>query len=179
MKGAAGDALLDSYEIERQPIARINNEQSLNNAMKMFDLIVAIHGLDPEKPLSDMLQSPRARRRFRSWLKLLRRKSLTLIVSICKLATATTVRQLLIQLPFLTCQMSDYQPSWDAGAHFPHRWVTHGGVVQPLQGRYRPVLLRRYCMPRFRSVSGAHPNKSADFRVDFQDEDSWQDQTGL
>ena len=49
MKGAAGDALLDSYEIERQPIARVNNEQSLNNAMKLFDLIVAIHGLDPEK----------------------------------------------------------------------------------------------------------------------------------
>ena len=162
MKGAAGDALLDSYEIERQPIARINNEQSLNNAMKMFDLIVAIHGLDPEKTAeryASVAESPEA---FRSWLKLLRRKSLTLIVSICKLATATTARQLLIQLPFLMCWTSLIISPLGMRAHFPHRWVTHDGVVQPLQSLLSPSTFTLLHGPDSGVLAGT-PDKSADF----------------
>ena len=56
LQGAAGEALLDTYEVERQPIALTNNEQSMTNALKLFDLLFLIHGMDPEKTApKDML----------------------------------------------------------------------------------------------------------------------------
>ena len=178
MKGA-GDALLDSYEIERQPIARINNEQSLNNAMKMFDLIVAIHGLDPEKTAERYASVAESRRRFRSWLKLLRRKSLTLIVSICKLATATTVRQLLIQLPFLTCQTSLIISLLGCRCSFSAPLGDTWGVVQPLQSLLSPSTFTLLHGPDSGALAGHTQINQLTFGVDFQDEDSWQNQTGL
>jgi 2,4-dichlorophenol 6-monooxygenase len=180
MKGAAGDALLDSYEIERQPIARINNEQSLNNAMKMFDLIVAIHGLDPEKTAeryASVAESPEAfpelaeavaaqKPHFDSFdLQIGYRYNSEAIVDPAPIPDVSDV--------------SDYQPSWDAGAHFPHRWVTHGGVVQPLQALLSPSTFTLLHGPDSGLLAGHTQINQLTFGVDFQDEDSWQDQTGL
>jgi 2,4-dichlorophenol 6-monooxygenase len=180
MKGAAGDALLDSYEIERQPIARINNEQSLNNAMKMFDLIVAIHGLDPEKTAeryASVAESPEAfpelaeavaaqKPHFDSFdLQIGYRYKSEAIVDPAPIPDVSDV--------------SDYQPSWDAGAHFPHRWVTHGGVVQPLQALLSPSTFTLLHGPDSGALAGHIQINQLTFGVDFKDEDSWQNQTGL
>jgi 2,4-dichlorophenol 6-monooxygenase len=40
--GWASPALLDTYEVERRPVAQNNTDQSLNNAMKMFDVFAAL-----------------------------------------------------------------------------------------------------------------------------------------
>lgn len=39
--GRADEALLDTYETERRPVARYNSEQSLNNALKMLEVLEA------------------------------------------------------------------------------------------------------------------------------------------
>jgi 2-polyprenyl-6-methoxyphenol hydroxylase-like FAD-dependent oxidoreductase len=46
-KGWAAPALLDTYEVERRPVAQNNTDQSLSNAMKMFDVFAAL-GLSPD-----------------------------------------------------------------------------------------------------------------------------------
>jgi 2-polyprenyl-6-methoxyphenol hydroxylase-like FAD-dependent oxidoreductase len=43
----ASAALLDTYEVERKPVAQNNTDQSLSNAMKMFDVFTAL-GLSPD-----------------------------------------------------------------------------------------------------------------------------------
>ncbi|MEG9861038.1 MAG: FAD-dependent monooxygenase [Parvularculales bacterium] len=47
-KGVAGPVLLDSYEAERKPVAETNSAQSLENAMRMIELIGFLLGPDPE-----------------------------------------------------------------------------------------------------------------------------------
>ena len=47
IKGEGGDALLESYATERQPIAQINSHQSLKNSAKLFELFGALYGADP------------------------------------------------------------------------------------------------------------------------------------
>lgn len=46
LRGRADDALLDTYEIERQPVARANCEQSVANYWRIHDVIKAV-GLHP------------------------------------------------------------------------------------------------------------------------------------
>ncbi len=41
LRGSADEALLDTYETERRPVARYNSEQSLNNAVKMLEVLEA------------------------------------------------------------------------------------------------------------------------------------------
>ncbi|MCE9648455.1 MAG: FAD-dependent monooxygenase [Parvibaculum sp.] len=126
LKGEAGDALLDTYEVERRPVALTNCEQSLTNAGKLFDLIGAIYGADPEKTASHyaalaanpggcaaLATAVEAQRpHFDSFnLQLGYRYASAAIVGAPPLAAAADV------------DISDYQPSWEAGAHLPHRWV--------------------------------------------------------
>ena len=52
LKNHAGDGLLDSYQIERQPIAQVNCEQSLMNSMKMglVDEVLGVSSLSQVRP---------------------------------------------------------------------------------------------------------------------------------
>lgn len=128
LKGEAGTALLDTYEIERRPVAQVNCEQSLANAGKLFDLLFALHGTDPartEKHYAAMETAPRPptelaaaveaqRPHFDSFnLQLGYRYASAAIIGAPELTAASDV------------DISKYEPSWDAGAHVPHRWVVH------------------------------------------------------
>lgn len=41
LRGRADETLLDTYETERRPVARYNSEQSLNNALRMLEVLEA------------------------------------------------------------------------------------------------------------------------------------------
>lgn len=56
-KGWAGEAILDSYEAERKPVAEVNSAQSLNNAMKMFELFSYLYGDDPANAAAKFSQA--------------------------------------------------------------------------------------------------------------------------
>jgi 2,4-dichlorophenol 6-monooxygenase len=180
MKGVAGDALLDSYEIERQPIARVNNEQSLNNAMKMFDLIVAIHGVDPEKAAeryASVAESPEA---FPELAEAVAAQKPHFDSLDLQIGYRYNSEAIVDPAPIPdVLDVSDYQPSWDAGAHFPHRWVTHDGIVQPLQSLIPPSTFTLLHGPDSGVLAGHTQINQLTFGVDFKDEDSWQNQTGL
>lgn len=130
LKGEAGDALLDSYETERRPVAIVNSEQSLTNAAKMFDLIAVIHGSEPDKAqaqynalVADIDASEKLataveaqRPHFDSFnLQLGYRYNSSAIMGAATLQTGAET------------DISNYLPSWEAGAHVPHRWVSHAG----------------------------------------------------
>ncbi|MEK9870001.1 MAG: FAD-dependent monooxygenase [Gammaproteobacteria bacterium] len=178
--GEAGDALLDTYETERQPVARNNNDQSLTNAMKIFDLIVALHGTEPERTAGryqSVSDNPGAfpelaeavvaqKPHFDSFdLQLGYRYSSQAIFNPAPIPEITDV--------------SDYQPSWDAGAHFPHRWVKKNGETLPLQSLLSAS--------QFTLLSGPEANPLADdpaydqlgFGADFEDESGWESLTAL
>jgi 2,4-dichlorophenol 6-monooxygenase len=55
-RGTAGEALLDTYETERRPVAAANSDQSLRNAMRMFEVDAALgwSTLAPVDPTVDM-----------------------------------------------------------------------------------------------------------------------------
>lgn len=55
LAGRATDALLDSYELERLPVARHNADQSLTNALRLAELPVAL-GIDVE-PATERLHA--------------------------------------------------------------------------------------------------------------------------
>jgi len=52
IRGKAGTALLDSYECERRPVAQINSDQSVRNAMRMMevDMVLGVSTLAPVDP---------------------------------------------------------------------------------------------------------------------------------
>jgi 2-polyprenyl-6-methoxyphenol hydroxylase-like FAD-dependent oxidoreductase len=63
IRGEAGDALLDTYETERRPVARINLEHSVANFDRMSDLLQVV-GLSLKQ--QERLQAVQASRMFRS-----------------------------------------------------------------------------------------------------------------
>jgi len=57
--------------------------------------------------------------------------------------------------------------------------VTHGGVVQPLQALLSPSTFTLLHGPDSGALAGHIQINQLTFGVDFKDEDSWQNQTGL
>jgi 2-polyprenyl-6-methoxyphenol hydroxylase-like FAD-dependent oxidoreductase len=130
LKGEAGEGLLDTYEAERRPVAQTNSEQSLANASKLFDLLFALHGVDPAEMASryaavaadpgsfaDLAAAVEAQRpHFDSFnLQLGYRYASSAVIDAPALKPAREV------------DISNYEPSWEAGAHLPHRWVMQEG----------------------------------------------------
>ncbi|MDA0959192.1 MAG: FAD-dependent monooxygenase [Proteobacteria bacterium] len=180
MKGVAGDSLLDTYESERQPIARINNEQSLNNAMKMFELIVAVHGLDPDKTAERYASVAKSPNAFPELLDAVAAQKPHFDSFNLQIGYRYNSEAIINPAPVPGVpNVSDYRPSWDAGAHFPHRWVQHKEGTVALQSLLSSTAFTLLHGPESTVLEG-HPHLSQlTFGVDFDDKDSWQNQTGL
>lgn len=149
--GRAGDALLDTYQTERKPVAHVNAEQSFVNATKLVEVVEAA-GLSGERALDDArvaaLRAPGTERE--------------------RLAAAVANQQdhfdmLALQLGFAYEEgavatdgtprpqganpVRDFVPSTRPGARFPHVWLTRGG------GRLSSLDLLAH--DRFTLVTGA------------------------
>ncbi len=180
LRGEAGDALLDTYETERQPVARNNNEQSLKNAMKIFDLVVALHGTESEKTAeryAAVSADPGAHPELAQAVEAQKPHFDSFDLQLGYRYASSAIYEP-VQIPDIT-DVSDYRPSWDAGAHFPHRWVNKNGNTVPLQsllsaGRF--TLLRG---PNAESLDNAPMIDQLRFGDDFEDSDGWESQTGL
>jgi len=140
--GRAADALLDSYEIERIPVAQNNAHQSLTNAIKMVELPIAL-GTDIE-PTSARLQH-----------------SLSDPSKTDRIAAAVEAQRehfdlFGLQLGYIYGEgalvpewppsepgsPSDYEPTARPGARMPHAWLdkTGGRSTLDLVPIDRPVL---------------------------------------
>lgn len=140
--GRAAVALLDSYEMERIPVARNNAHQSLTNAIKMVELAAAL-GTDAE-PTSERLQT-----------------SLNDPAKTDQIAAAVELQREHFDLfglqlgyvygegalvpegpPAERASPSDYEPTARPGARMPHAWLdeTGGRSTLDLVPIDRPVL---------------------------------------
>jgi len=188
LRGQAGERLLDTYQVERQPVARNNNEQSLHNAMKLLDLAVALHGTEPENTASRYAEVSNNPRGFPELDAAVASQKPHFDSLDLQLGYRYHSRAIVDPAPApKVADVSDYRPSWDAGAHFPHRWVVKDGATVPLQS-----LL---CASRFTLLCGTQakvldkdPDKNAEkisevdqlvFGTDFVDGGGWEAQTGL
>jgi len=127
LDGSAPDALLDSYQSERQPVAQYNAEQSLQNAMRLFEVSTAL-GVDADPEVS--------RRSFAAVLAdPARRRALSAAIA----NQAEHFDMLGLQLGFVYEQgallpngaepetianrVRDFVPTSRPGARLPHGWV--------------------------------------------------------
>jgi len=125
----ASVALLDTYEVERRPVAQNNAEQSLANALKMIEVVGAL-GLTEDREVS--------RRLFRA----------ALANPSSRAAVASTIANQRDHFDMLGLHLGfryasgalvpdardgprrdnpvrDFLPSLRSGARLPHAWVTH------------------------------------------------------
>jgi len=133
--GWAGDALLDSYETERRPVAQINTEQSLENAGKMFDLFAALYGADPEKTrerFDAMCKDPAAFPELAPAIELQRPHfdSLNLQLGYRYVSDAILDAEPLDKEADI--DISRYIPSTQTGAILPHQWLKQSGEEKSL-----------------------------------------------
>ena len=141
----AGAVLLNTYETERRPIARVNTEQSLLNSSKIFELIVAIYGQDPgqraehyrrvvdQLPSGDdkVLASAVAAQQPHF-------DSFNLQLGYCYDSTAVQGGH-----HDMSPKVSEFEPSWTPGSRVPHAWIGEGRSFHDLLDMTQFTLVTR------------------------------------
>jgi 2,4-dichlorophenol 6-monooxygenase len=128
--GWAKEALLDSYELERLPVARNNADQSLRNALKMLELPRAL----------DVVAEPTTARMAATLADAAGRRRVEAAIA----EQAEHFDMLGLQLgfayaegtlvpdgsppPALANPVRDYEASSRPGARLPHAWIECGGA---------------------------------------------------
>ncbi len=180
LKGDAGTALLDTYETERQPVAANNNAQSLANAAKIFDLIVAVHGTEPDsvaERYAAVAADPGAFAELSAAVAAQRPHFDSFALQLgYRYASAAILEP--APIPEVT-DVSDYRPSWDAGAHFPHHWVEVSGQTVPLQSLLPANRFTLLSGPTAESMQLDPLIAEVRYGVDFDVADDWWAHTGL
>jgi 2,4-dichlorophenol 6-monooxygenase len=131
--GWGGRALLDSYEAERRPIAHANAQQSLRNAMQLFEVLVAL-GVDADPAVSranfaDVLSTPEGRERVRVATEHQAEHfdMLGLQLGFSYPADVGLVVDDGSPLEVPADVVRDYVPTTRPGARLPHAWVERDG----------------------------------------------------
>jgi len=141
LKGEASPALLDTYEQERQPIARINSEQSLTNAAKIFDLIVVLHGLDPDASAAHYASAaadPASLEGLAQAVEAQRPHFDSFNLQIGYRYASDALKGAEPLPPAAEIETSVYAPDWQVGAHVPHHWINRSGARASLHSLLAP-----------------------------------------
>jgi len=185
LKGEAGEALLDTYEAERRPVAVANSEQSLMNASKIFELFGVLYGPDPARMMEHygaLAANPSASAELPAAIEAQRPHfdSINLQLGYRYASAALADAQ---PLPAASeIDISCYEPSWDVGAHLPHRWVASGGErvsLLSLRDPARFTLLAGPAAAAWASAARAQDMHCLVAGEDFTDSEGWEALTGL
>ncbi len=129
--GWAAPALLDSYEVERRPVAQNNTDQSLNNALKMLEVFAAL-GLSKDRATSRdnlraALKDPSARAALAVAIENQQEHfdmfGLQLGFRYASGALVPDGRE----SPPCANPVRDFVPALRSGARLPHAWITRRG----------------------------------------------------
>ena len=112
-RGLSNGALLDTYEVERQPIARINTAQSLNNSARLPHLFKMA-----QSALSNGNVSPAVAQEIRAEIDTHRDHFLSTGLQLGYSYGPP------VQGP---ADPTRYEPSVQTGARMPHAWLRHEG----------------------------------------------------
>lgn len=184
LRGVAPDSLLDTYESERRPVARYNAEQSLANAIKLFEVPQALGlGADPDE----------SRRSFTAALADPdRRRAVAAAIA----NQAEHFDMLGLQLGYVyrdgallddggdtdppaANPVREYRPTSRPGARLPHGWIVAGGAPRStldLIALDRPTLLvgARSAEAWLAAARTLEPElRCVRVGADFEDPDGW------
>lgn len=138
LKGWAPAALLDSYESERRPVAQVNADQSLRNALRLVEVPVAlgIRGFSAESHarMQETLASEAGRQRVRATIEAQAEHfdMPGLQLGFCY-AKGALRREDADAAPALTVR--EFIPSGCPGARLPHAWLRDDGALASLLDR--------------------------------------------
>ena len=138
LDGAAGDRLLDTYEIERRPVAQENADHSMQNAFRMLEVFEALGvpidlGSDraaAHARMDETLADRAARRRVSAAIENQRDHFDTMGL---QLGIAYDDGALVADgspRPTIANRARDHVPSTRPGARLPHAWVERDGARQ-------------------------------------------------
>jgi 2,4-dichlorophenol 6-monooxygenase len=152
LDGRAPDSLLDTYEAERQPVARYNAEQSLNNALRLIEVPLAL-GASEDREASRqayaaVLADPERRRALGGAIanqaEHFDMLGLQLGYVYAQGALVADAAAESAPEPAPANAVRDFVPTSRPGARLPHGWVTANGARRStldLIGLDRPTLL--------------------------------------
>jgi 2,4-dichlorophenol 6-monooxygenase len=150
LHGRAPEALLDSYESERRPVARSNADQSLKNALRLFEVPQSLEiDADPEassERMRALLADPERRARVGEAIA---RQAEHFDMPGLQLGFAYEQGALLREPgepPAPVLDVRRFEPSGRPGARLPHAWLRGGPP--------RESLLDRVPLDRFLLLTG-------------------------
>ncbi len=182
LNGRAGSKLLDTYEVERRPVAKINSDQSLTNSAKLFELIDAIYGSNPEpeqvaQHYAAVAENPSA---FPALTAAVEAQKPHFDSFSLQLGYRYSSAAIFEPAPIPgTENISNYQPSWDAGAHFPHYWLGDEARREPLQAHLPADRFSLLCGPDAVKPSGDDYCQPVCFGSEVVIDRDWTAMTGL
>lgn len=184
IKGQASPDLLGTYQSERQPIARINSEQSLTNAAKIFDLYALLHGLDPEKVAEHyaaVSADPAAVDGLPEVVEAQRPHFDSFNLQIGYRYVSDALQDAMTLPAASDIETSTYQPDWQVGAHVPHSWITDGGETMSIHELFQ---MTRFTLLTGPEANGAFAATQGDVHVqscpgNAQTGFDWYERTGL
>lgn len=131
LAGEAPAELLDSYAPERRPVAQHNADQSLLNAMRMFELAEMVGMNDDletaQRRLATVLLDPEERRRLAAAIESQQEHFDMFGLQLGFRYDAGALLPDGAPPPPLANPVRDYVPTTRPGARLPHAWVEHGG----------------------------------------------------
>jgi 2,4-dichlorophenol 6-monooxygenase len=135
LDGAAGDRLLDTYEIERRPVARENADHSMQNAFRMLEVFEALGvpielGADraaARARMRETLADDAGRARVRAAIEHQRDHFDTRGLQLGFAYEDGALVPDGSPAPCVANRACDYVPSTRPGAHLPHAWVARAG----------------------------------------------------
>ena len=130
--GCAPAALLETYEAERRPVAQLNADHSLNNAMKMWEVFQALGILPDDREGSTVrmhatLADPAGRERLRAAIE---NQQEHFDMFGLQLGFAYETGALVDDgwaRPMPANPVRDFLPTTRPGARLPHAWVERAG----------------------------------------------------
>ncbi len=143
LHGRAEDALLDTYDAERRPVASANCDQSLANAMRMAELFPAIYGEDFDRRAEYFAQvcaDPAAAPGLAPALAAQEPHFDSLALQLGYIYRSDAVVDDGYELPAPPVHTGDFRPSYGPGARLPHRPLRQasGGDATDFYAMLRP-----------------------------------------
>lgn len=130
--GLASESLLQTYETERLPVARMNAEQSLTNAMNMFELLEALGITDDiqesKRRMREALANADGRRTIKEAIERQREHFDMVGLHLGFHYESDAVVPDGSAPPKVTSVVSDYVPNTRPGSRLPHAWVDRAGT---------------------------------------------------
>jgi len=186
--GWAQPALLDSYESERRPVAQVNSENSLRNAMKLFEVMQAL-GTDAERTPERMratLADPAGRARVEAAIANQAEHFDTIGLQLGYRYETGAVVPDGAPPPAVANRVRDFAPSGCPGARLPHAWVTGDGGRRSTLDLLAPdafTLLTTEPSEAWQAAAAAIPGvplrTAAIGRANLEDAERWRAESGI